>query len=202
MYMKIMDTKNYDINKGLIIEPIEPEDFILGAERSLDTKFGAEILQPDGNLIEFLPASEKQAPGYETSACVMFATLTAIESLENKKFFDKANLSDRFVAKLSGTDPHAGNDQKKVAQFIRDNWSVLEEEWATADALSTDEFYADPRFGLTSVALARGAQYEFGYEWVTASKTPIKTALTKGTTCMSVPAWYKDENGEYYRPDG
>ncbi len=190
------------MNKGLIIPEIHPDDLIQGTARSLETRYlGAGPLQPDGNWEPYLPASEKQAPGYETSACATFATLTAVEMLMNRKFKDKKNLSDRFVAKLSGTDPNAGNDPKKVAQFIRDNWSVLESEWATADAHSTEEFYADIPKEKKILAIARGAEYEFGYEWIKPTLEGFKTALPHSPVCFSVPAWYGRE-GRYYRPEG
>ena len=189
------------MNKGLIIPERHKDDLVQGTAKSLEVRFGALPLQPDGNWEEHLPASEKQAPGYETSACVTFATLTAIEILANRKFKDKKNLSDRFVAKLSGTDPSAGNDPKKVAQFIRDNWSVLESEWATEDAHSTEEFYADVPKEKKTLAAARGAEYEFGYEWTGTNLESIKEALRHSPVCFSVPAWY-ERDGRYYRPNG
>lgn len=190
------------MNHGLLKEPISLDDYILGADRSIENRFGAEVLQPDGNWGDYLPESEKQAPGYETSACVTFGTLTCgIEILAKRQYGLALNLSDRFAAKLSGTDPKRGNSPKKVAQFVRDNWSVLEYEWATHDARNADEFYADIPKNLTALAHARGAEFEFAYEWVHSSKSAIKQALKYSPVCISVPAWYEDEDGKYYRPD-
>lgn len=188
------------MNHGLIIEPIAPEDYILGSDNSLGVKFGGQVLQPNGNWKDYLPDTEKQAPGYETSACVSFNTINALEILANRQFKDGNNLSDRYVAKLSGTDPLRGNSPQKVADFIYRNWSVLEKDWSTKDASSTQEFYADIPSRLEAIALALRTEYTFGYEWVTASKASIREALKYSPVCFSVPAWYKDDNGKYYRP--
>lgn len=187
-------------NTGLIIEPIAPEDYILGSDQSLEHKFGAEVLQPTGNWMGFLPDNEKQAPGYETSACVSFATSSAIEILACRVFNDKKNLSDRYVAKNSGTDPKYGNSPKKVADYIYRNWSCLEADWPTSAAETADEFYAPTPPRLKAIALAEGSHYEFGYEFVPTSKASIKEALKYSPVCLAVPAWYKDEDGKYYRP--
>lgn len=186
-------------NTGLIIEPVQPEDFVFGADRSLATKFQGEPLQPNAYWGIYLPEEEKQAPGYETSACVSFGTASAIEILANRIFHDRNNLSDRFVAKGSGTDQRAGNTPKKVADFIYRNWSVLEREWATKDAGSVEEFYADIPENLKTLAVARGAEYAFGYEYVGTSKAQLREALKYSPLGISVPAWHEKDK-RYYRP--
>lgn len=189
------------MNHGLIIEPILPEDFILGSDRSLETKFGAEVLEPTGNWKNSLPKGENQAPGYETSSCVAHGTNKALQVLAKRLYNDESNLSDRKVAKGSGTDPAKGNTPKKVADYLYRNWSCLEADWPTTAARTVEEFYADLPQYLKALAHSLGAQYEFGYEYVGTSKSTLKTALKYSPVCISVPAWYRDQDGKYYRPD-
>ena len=191
-----------NINKGLILESPAPEDFVQGTSRSLEVKFGAQNLQPDGNWEKYLPEGERQNPGYETSMCVSSATSTAIEILANRVFKDLMNLSERMIAKLSGTDPFAGNTPKRVADAIYRQWSVYEQEWPTSAAENVQEFYAEIPENLKTLAIARGAKYAFGYQAVPLTKLAIKNDLKKSPVCISVPGWYKDENGKYYRPQG
>lgn len=74
-------------NTGLILEPISPEDYILGSDQSLEEKFGAEVLEPSGNWEKYLPEAEHQAPyNFEPSNCVSHGTLSALEILTQRLF--------------------------------------------------------------------------------------------------------------------
>lgn len=191
-------------NYGLIIEPIQPEDFVLGSDRSLSTKFaGRTPINPSGDWRPFAPVGELQAPEYETNACASFGTLNALETLKRFVFKDEPNFSDRFVAKGSGTDPRRGNTPKAPAEFIRKNWSVFEFEYPSSAAKSVEDYYAELPQSLRTLAIGRGAEWDFGYEYVNGNKQALRTALTFSPTGISVPAWFKDEaTGEYYRPQG
>src|SRR3990167_6609346 len=184
---------------GFISEPIiEGEDYVFG---SAYTKLTGEIINPSGNWEQYLPAEELQAPGYETNSCVSFGTSSAIETL--KRFVDKVepNFSDRFISKGSGTNPAQGNTPKAVADFIRKNWSVFENEWPTSAAKNVEEFFADLPAHLFSIAKARGAFFDFGYERVNNDKGSMRSALKTSPLGISV-ALMPDEIGIYFRPDG
>ena len=188
-------------NYGLIIEPQVPEDFVFGSDNSLSNKFrGREVLEPEGNWGNYLPINEKQAPSFETNACVSFGTLNAIEILKKRQYLNDDNLSDRFVAKLSGTDPRIGNTPKKVGDTIRKNWSVFENEYATSDATNVDEFYQEIPNSLKTLAIGRGAEYEFGYEIVNPNE--VREALKYSPLAGAIHAWVKGEDGIYYKPQG
>ncbi len=188
-------------NHGLIIPEVLPEDFVQGTPRSLETKFGAQAVNPEGNWEKALPDGERQNPGYETSMCVPSATSTNIETIVKFMYGIVLNLSERMIAKLSAVDPLRGSDPKKVADTIYRQWSVLEKEWPTSDAQTLEEFYAEIPEELKTLALARRAEFEFGYSWVPTDKEAIRAALKSSPVCMSVPAWYQ-ESGKYYRPQG
>lgn len=186
-------------NTGFIYQDPAPEDFHFGGVRSLDAKYaGRKVLCPDGDWTRWLPVTENQSANIETQGCVSFGTLNAIETLR-KCLYDKTdNLADRFVVVGSGTNPQGGNLPVTVAEFIRQNWSVFENEYPFVDNLT--EYYKKIPNPLYVLAESRGTQYEFGYEHVDLAN--IRTALQYSPVCMSVPAWSLDETNRYYRPEG
>lgn len=189
---------------GFIYEAPEPQDFVLGAERSLEGKFGAKVeLVPSGDWRPYLfdLIYSHQAPGYETNACTVHGLLNACELLANRVFGRTLDLSDRFVSALAGIDPQRGATPKTSADWFRKNWSVFEQEWSTKEAKSAEEFYAVPSQVLKTLAVARGTEYDFGWEYVTASKIHVQYALRYSPVCMSVYLM-RDENGLYYKPAG
>lgn len=189
-------------NHGLRVEPIQlGTDYVFGGYSKLK---GDEVLQPDGQWIDFRPVVERQyRNNFETNACTAFATLNAIEMLTARLFGIEYNFSDRFVAKGSGTDPAIGNYPKAPADFLRKNWSVFEEEWPFDESVkNVAEFYSDIPKKLKTLAIGRGAEYEFGYEYVpTHHPTSLMTALMYSPVCISV-ALVPDGNGMYFKPDG
>jgi hypothetical protein len=187
-------------NRGLLLEPIAPEDFVFGADKSLETKFKGEPLQSNADWRPFLPVEEPQAPKFETQACVSFATSNALEIILRRQFDRVHNFSDRFIATGSGTSPTQGNTPKRVADFIYRNWSVFEREWP-ADVSTVDEFYTTIPYTLKSLAIGRGAEFEFGYEYVNPTLPELKKALQYSPLGISVPAWHL-QNELYVRPNG
>lgn len=186
---------------GLIITPPKEQDFVFGSNFSLSGRFKGEILQTDSNWGKYLPVDEPQSPFYETNACVSFGTDNALEILAKRVFDKHFDFSDRFVAKGSGTNPHAGNDPRTVAEWIRKNWACFESEWPASVAQTLEEFYSEPTKTVTLLANARKAEWEFGYEYVPANKAKIREALKYSPLGVSVPAWFLDGD-RYYRPSG
>lgn len=187
---------------GFIPEPIVEEDYVFGASNSLQGKFTGDVLNPDGDWTPYLPDLERQSyPGIETNGCVSFGTLNALEMLSKRVFGIAVNFSDRMVVKGSGTNPKAGNTPKKVADYIRKNWSVFESEYPFKNKMSLTEFYQDIPNNLLTLALARGAEYEFGYQYITPTRELLIDALKYSPIGVSVPAW-SQEDGIYYRPEG
>ena len=188
---------------GFIYTEVEEgKDYVFGSSLSLSKKFGATPILPTGDWRPFVPTSELQAPSYETNACASFGTLNALETLKMVIFGNVSNFSDRMTSKLSGTDPARGNTPAKVADTIKKKWSVSEEKYPTLSAKTVEEFYQDVPVSLQTLAVAEGAEFEFGYERVSTRPEAIAEALKYSPLGMSVPAWAKDENGEYYRPIG
>lgn len=184
---------------GLVIEPPKPEDFTFGSDRSLGAKFQGQPLQLDGDWTPFLPVAEPQDIHFETEGCTTFGTLHSLQTLKKQQFDNSDNLSDRFCIVASGTNPMGGNTAQVVAEFIRQNWDVFETEYPF-DVPTLQEFYQKIPNKYYVLAESRGTQYDFGYEQVNLADVP--EALKYSPVGMSVPAWYPDGNGLYYRPDG
>lgn len=183
---------------GLLIEPLKPEDYVFGGA----TKLAGEVINPDGDWLPYLPKFEHQAPLFETNSCASHGTLNAFEGLHKHLYGIELNLSDRMLAKGSGTNPAQGNTPQKVAEWFRKNWSAFDEDWAMAGVTTVDEYYKEfPDLLYSKAAIVKGED-EFGYEAITnPTRLRLKEALTKGAVCMSV-ALLQDENSLWYKPAG
>lgn len=186
---------------GLLEDKIVPDEhYILGGHGSL----GGEYLQPDGQWTSYLPSIESQLNplGFDAMACVTFGTLNALEILANRVYGQTRNWSDRFLAKVSGTTPQ-GNSPHHVAETLRKQGVPNEIDYPYSPAIKTwAEFYADISSALKSLAIAFVNEFDFGHEWVAPQSDYLMEALKHSPLGISVPAWFKDENGLYYRPTG
>jgi hypothetical protein len=184
-------------NFGLIVEPVQPEDFVLGSAQSLQTKYGATEINQSGDWSPYTPSTEDQdTSDGDTWACTNFGTSNAVEMLARLNFKESINLSDRFFAKMSGTKVGVGNSPKAAADSLRHQWSVNEPEWPDVDTV--EEYYAEIPSNLKTVAVARGAEFEFGYQLIPNNAASIKTALKSSPVCIAVTAWV-EEGGRYVR---
>lgn len=187
-------------NRGLILKPLDPEDYVFGSE----TQLTGQVLQPKGQWDKFLPKAERQyRDSLETNACTSFGTLNMLEILTLRKFGKSLNFSDRFLAKLSDTDPLKGNYPKAPAETLRKKWSVYEHEWAFDETIKTvEDFYAEVPKQLRNLALGRGLEYYLKYDFITnTSPLNLMSALMFSPVCISV-ALMPGDDGMYYKPDG
>jgi hypothetical protein len=184
-------------NFGLIIPPYEPEDYLGGSSQSLEAKYGTTSVNPSGDWSRYAPSTEDQdTSDGDTWACCSFGTSNAVEMLARLRFQEAMNLSDRFLAKISGTTVGQGNSPKTVADTLRHGWSVNEPEWP--DVNTKEEYYAEIPANLKTLAVARGAEFEFGYQYITNTPASIKEALKSSPVCVAVTAWV-EQNGVYVR---
>ena len=189
---------------GFKYEELVPSDAFFGSAWDLSKKgFKGVVLSPDGDWTKYLfpLIYSHQAPlDFETSACVSHGSMNAIELLTNRIHGQLLDWSDRFVAKGSGTSPAGGNTPKAVCDFIRNSWSVKEEDWPTKAARTQAEFYAEIPRELYDKAL-KYKTYKFGYERLNPDTATLKEALKYspiGISCILT----RDSNGEIYKPDG
>lgn len=171
-------------NKGYIDQAPSIFDYVQG----LETGIIYEVINQSGIWEQDHPSIERQYNRKgDYLACSTFAALNAIETrlnfkirnnliapeflefLKANRFIDaegKVNFSDRFIAKLSGTDIKKGNNFKDVADTIRKFGLVAEQDWPTNQDLTWDEYYAN--IPATTVAQAQNIlkYIDFGYEYV------------------------------------
>src|SRR3972149_9464452 len=104
-------------NTGFIYQPpVIDKDWIFGSDLSVETKVGAEILQPDGQWDSYLPAEERQSnSSFDTMSCVTFATLNCVEILTRRLWKEEKEFSDRFLSKRSGTTQTGNSPQTAAA---------------------------------------------------------------------------------------
>jgi len=146
------DSKDFELdlnrNTGIIINPINPLDWVAGGETGAVKK----VLFEDGQADAYLPTiDETQAIyGLDVLACVTFSATSDLETkfnyyLKNNLFSQKTidflknegyigadgtiNFSDRFTARMSGTTKN-GNSLEAVADSIRKfHGLVPEADW-------------------------------------------------------------------------
>jgi len=175
---------------GFLPPIISPTDYFLGSGL-----LGSKEINPSADWKLSLPRFEFQSKGIETSACVTFTILSDIETLEKFQYGNEPNYSDRYIAKLSGTDPARGNDPKKVCEAIRKYGLVNEEDWPFVDDIN--EYYKE----IPSALIEKGKKWleknEFGYEYVDTDKIDI--ARKRSPVSAAVYAWALNEKGEYIR---
>jgi len=175
---------------GFIPPVVVPEDYWFGSK-----KLGSQIINPSGNWLKYLPVFEHQRRNFESNACVSFGILSSLEILHNLLWEVDPNYSDRFTAKISGTDPNAGNTPKNVSEAIRNNGTVPEYDWPFAEPL--EEYYKEIPQRIKDIGKEWTKNYGFGYEWV--DKDDLKEALKRSPVGCAVSAWVQNSKGEYIK---
>lgn len=161
--------------------------------------------------------------GEETSACVSFSAANVLENIlnfyrylavagkaneEQRKIFDvisslgfyhennQANVSDRFIAKLSRTTKN-GNDQKTVWDTIRHFGLIPEKDWPFVEGW--DRYYEE----IPDDLLKKGQKFideiEINYEFV--KKINYLDALSYSPLQTSVFAWNGVKEGIYIKSE-
>ena len=175
-------------NFGFIPPVVTETDFWLGSK-----KLGSEVINPSGDWRGFLPILEHQNKGFETSACISFGTLSALEMIHKLLYSLEPNYSDRFLAKMSGTDPAVGNNPKTVSDTLRHNGMVSEATYPMTSTLS--EYYQEIPQSVRDIGLEWLKNYGFGYEYT----DDLREGLKRSPVGVAVQAWYQNSAGEYVR---
>lgn len=181
-----------------------------------------EIIEPSGDWFRFISPSERQDSDNNTRFdCVSISLAGGIEKDLNKKMeqdpslrplFDSlgllhpdgyADISERFIAKGSGTIPGRGNSQYAVYEFIRKNGFVGEKSWPSTLEMPLEEFYS----ALTPEvrALGRKVLEYLGFNYKNINNTPNNRleGLKRSSLCAIVGGAYFGESGaNLYRNDG
>lgn len=184
-------------NYGLKLDKQEPQDYVFGAV------LPTEILQQDGDWSDHLPVKEFQnLNGVEPYACVSYTLLNCVEILIKRKYGVEKNYSERFLAAISGTK-EGGNSPKTVAEFLRKIGVVPQEIWPFDTSIDTfEKFYSPVPAKIYQIAEEFRKEFDFKYEFVPSNHTSITRALKSSPLLISVSAWFENDKGQFYRPDG
>ncbi len=163
-------------------------DFFLGSK-----KLGSVEINSFGDWRLYLPLYESQSKNIETQSCVSFGTLSALEMICKLQYNFEPNFSDRFLSKMSGTDPRGGNNPVKVADTVRKAGTVPESWYPFVDDL--DEYFKEINQELKDLGLKWLENWEFGWEWC----SDLREALKRSPVGVAVSAWQMNDKGEYIR---
>lgn len=122
-------------------------------------KIPYEVRLESGDWRPFVPSHEKQRDPLETMACVSFSCNNTLE-IQYKFFGIDVNFSDRFLAKMSDTQPN-GNYLDKVADTARLNGLVLESEYPNIPKATTwNDYYKPIPMEIINKAVKQPIQFE------------------------------------------
>jgi hypothetical protein len=187
--------------KGLILEDRQPEHWVMGAA----TGITGQPLLPTANWTPFLPKGEVQKNDYvETYDCTGFGYTNRIEILWKKVFGTERNFSDRGVGIVAGTKP-PGNSPQVVAEAVRKSGLLDEADLPFDDSIRTVEQFYSPSplpTDLLKKALSFLTTVVPLHDWVPTDLVSLKEALKFSPLMVTVTAWYRDDRGLYYFPDG
>lgn len=178
---------------GLIIPEVEREEDYVFLGGKLDRK----KLLPGGDWRPYLPTPEAQATRFfDPFSCVSMSFNNVIEThlmrmmetdpeikfiLEKHNALDengRPNFSDRWLAKISGTDPSkGGNSMDKVFDTVRKYGLVGENVYPKTDDMHSAEYYKTLPQGADTWGLWFLECFDFGYE-----KLPYRDFMVKFST--------------------
>ena len=187
-------------NIGLLHEPVViGKDGILGSATSYA---GKTVVRPDGKWeVHKINESHQANDHVDTFSCVSFGNSNQEEVYKLNRYGIQTDHSDRFLARVSDTQPN-GNSPQKVYEARRNNGYLFEMEWPFAGVTTWLQWMADIPSNLLTLASGRSAEWLYWHDYVSTSHASIREALKFSPVAFSVPAWFKDINGLYYRPDG
>lgn len=164
-----------------------------------------DVIEESGDWGKFRSPPEKQASKYSDPYwCVSISVAGDIEKHLNKMMaenpatrplFDSlgllhpdgyADISERFIAKGSGTIPGRGNSQYNVYEFVRKNGFVGEKDWPANAEMTEDQQYSD----FTPEVIAKGLKVleviGFNYKDVKEDPDHRREGLKRSSECAVV----------------
>ncbi len=184
-----------EIKRGLIHVKPQRLDLMAGGKRRLGS-----LPLTDGHWGPWLPPpKDQQVNGVEVFDCVSHGTLKAVEILQNHEFGVKNDYSQRFLARMTGTQIYRGNDPGTVAQFLKNKGCTLEQDWTQKNILTFEQFYSAIPWNVQLLALNFCDEFNFGHQWITdVSQRNLMEQLKYSPLGVGVHAWQYDTEREVY----
>lgn len=193
------------LKKGLIVIPIDQEDWMFGADNAINR---VKI----GSVLDFLPTTESQRFNkFDPWWCVVGSLENNLEIKFNYKiknnlfradnvkwlkdngYFDengKINFDDWFLARVSNTIPGEGNSFKQVAQAARKYGLTPQSKSPfiiTDKTNDSSDYYQDIPQELYDIGKEFSERFDLNYETVMSSQ--FISALEYGPLQVAVSNW-------------
>ncbi|HEX8196362.1 MAG TPA: hypothetical protein VF571_09255 [Pyrinomonadaceae bacterium] len=147
---------NEIINHGVLPKHLEqrPTDYKAGAF----TFVSYEVRNPSGDWRPYLVKKEYQKAREDSMSCVSFSACSSIEIQEKFITGKEPNYSDRWIAKMSDTQPD-GNWLYKVADVVRNYGMVDEADYPAPPNYTFKQYHAPIPEHLKSQLIAKGKKW-------------------------------------------
>jgi hypothetical protein len=191
-------------NYGLKLGAVSPTDYFVG-------KLPEVIIQPNGDYLDHLPLYEPQMleDGTDENGCHIWGLLNALEIYMQTAFSGDQNFSERFVYNGMNYEP-TGGDPFQDGLWVNNNGIVDE---SVLPMTKTYPEFIVPR-PLTDELKQKGKEFlekytvkqEYLWNDLREDTDPeykrkrITKYLPMSPLGISLYAWVRDENGNYYRP--
>ena len=180
-------------NYGALIADPKESDFRVGGVSGIEYK----VVNPSGDWADYLPTDEQQSWGWGDSfGCVSFSANNCIETILNHQIATgilpkadvdwltangyiesgKVNLSDRYLAKMSGTTRN-GNYLNTVADTLRHYGAVPEKDW-NSKVDRWERYYIEVMPNVIAKGKDFAARFDIQYEWVCAGTSNLDAIRT------------------------
>lgn len=180
---------------GLKFDVPDSKHWVLGAQAV------PPIINATGDWRPYIFETQQQNYGWETNACVIFTTLHCIELIIYQKYGIKEQYSKRFLAALVDTSID-GTTPQIAAETLRKSGIVHEMDWPFLPTTTQPEFFQKLSQAVLDLAKEFLAKYEFNHWFVPVDPEYIGAALKSSPLLLSVSAWFQDDKGLYYFPEG
>lgn len=145
-----------------------------------------EIRVPSGDWRPYLPTNEKQKDPLETMACVSFSFNNSMEMQYKLLTGIERNFSDRWLAKMSNTQPN-GNYLWGVADTARIDGLVDEAVWPHIQTSDWDVYYSEIPVGIQAKGKEFLQNFEITYEWIDPTVESLKFHLKHAPIQVTLP---------------
>lgn len=186
-------------NMGGLIK-MRASDFIVGANSPL----AYEVIRYDADWRGLIFSPDKQFyPDFDSFACTNFAASNSRKLQLKQATGIEFDISERAMAKLSGTIPGFGNYMTADSDWVRKNGLILNKFWPNDEGSLLENWTKAVPLAVQKEAMKVKEQYEW-IDSYTASlqyhlkQCPLTIMVKAGNTNHDICVVYVDHNGIWY----